>query len=115
MALFSCHKCGAEWEGDQPRVKFREECPKCSADVHCCVNCRYYDPSAHNSCTIPTTEWVSDREKANLCEDFAFRGKGVSASEHEKHAARNQLDQLMGGTGEADPKPPTTLDDLFGE
>ena len=114
MAVFNCHKCGAEWESDQPRAKYREECPKCSADIHCCVNCRYHDPSAHNSCTILTTEWVSDREKANLCEDFEFRGKGESASDHEKQNARNKLDQLLGTDADA-PKKPTSLDDLFGE
>jgi hypothetical protein len=29
-----------------------------------------YDPSAHNRCREPHSEWVSDREKGNYCDLF---------------------------------------------
>ena len=51
-------------------VSRTDECSACSADVHCCLNCGNYDPSAHNHCREPLAEWVSDREKANFCDLF---------------------------------------------
>ena len=64
-----CHACGADIETGR-RVDFRAECPSCGRDVHVCVNCSHYDPSAHNMCKEPQAEWVTDREKANRCEYF---------------------------------------------
>jgi len=66
-----CHKCSAEWTGEK-KPAFRALCPKCSADIHCCLNCRLYDPGAHNKCRSRTTEMVADREKANFCDEFDF-------------------------------------------
>jgi hypothetical protein len=47
-----------------------DECPHCNSDVHCCLNCTNYDPSAHNRCREPGAEWVSDRERSNFCDFF---------------------------------------------
>ena len=62
-----CHHCGVElkFEGYIARS---DECPRCSSDVHCCLNCYNYDPHAHNKCREPQAEWVTDREKANFCD-----------------------------------------------
>src|SRR5262249_21236790 len=61
-----CHHCKAEIKV-QGKVFRSEECPSCGYDVYCCLNCSNYDPSAHNRCREPLSEWVSDREKANFC------------------------------------------------
>ncbi|HPO15455.1 MAG TPA: hypothetical protein PLI09_18580 [Candidatus Hydrogenedentes bacterium] len=93
----------------QPGVK--EFCAQCSAYLHCCLNCRFHDPSLHNECKIPNTEWVGDRKGANFCDEFEFADTipGGNASETKKDQARQALDGLFGGSA---PKP-KTLDDLF--
>lgn len=72
-----CHSCGNEVK-IEGYVSRHDECPRCGADIHCCLNCLHYDPSAHNRCREPQAEWVTDREKANFC-DFFTPNKQTSA------------------------------------
>ncbi|HEX5411520.1 MAG TPA: hypothetical protein VFZ27_06630 [Terriglobia bacterium] len=66
---FSCFKCGDRIE-TADRVGTRATCPKCDADLHCCRNCRFYDPGKHNQCAEPQAEWVRDKEASNYCDYF---------------------------------------------
>lgn len=52
------------------KLSFRAQCEKCLSDTHCCRGCKFYKVGRHNDCLIPGTEWVSDREKNNFCEEF---------------------------------------------
>lgn len=63
-----CHRCGNSV--DVKTVESRAECPKCAAYAHCCLNCSLYDEYAPNKCRSSSTEWVSDREKYNFCDEF---------------------------------------------
>jgi hypothetical protein len=81
----NCHACQEPWEGSPGSQPGRNEtCGKCGADLHCCLNCRLYDPSASNQCQSRTTERVGDKAKRNFCDEFEFagekRGGGGSAS-----------------------------------
>jgi hypothetical protein len=58
-------------ERKEARLGFRETCPACSSYLHSCAGCRYYAPGKPNSCEIPGTEWVADREGANFCDEFS--------------------------------------------
>jgi len=97
----ACHVCDTEWVGkEQPG--FSAECPRCAAYLHCCLNCKFYAPGAHNDCREPAAELVGDKEKRNACEFFLFadRAPGQSAAEAEKvraAAARLKLEKLFGG------------------
>jgi len=72
-----CYKCGHTFaEGYKPGRQ--DVCPTCGAAVHCCLNCRFYDESAHNKCLEPNSEWVSDREKGNFCGYFQLGTKAAS-------------------------------------
>jgi hypothetical protein len=64
-----CHHCQTEIKLEG-RVFRSDECPQCGYDIHACLNCSNYDPSAHNRCREPQAEWVTDREKANFCDFF---------------------------------------------
>ncbi|MCI0487018.1 MAG: hypothetical protein L0229_10500 [Blastocatellia bacterium] len=64
-----CHSCGGEIKLEG-YISRSDECPHCSTDIHCCLNCEHYDPAAHNRCREPQAEWVSEREKANFCDYF---------------------------------------------
>ena len=80
--LLACHKCGKTRETG--KTEFRAVC-ECGAYLHCCLNCRHYDSVAWHECRCSATaEYCSDKEKANLCEEFEFirgrsGGKGVKS------------------------------------
>ncbi len=82
---FSCCKCGEkiEYPSGSPVGK-RDTCPKCDADLHCCRNCRYYDPGKHNQFAETQAEWVRYKEEANFCDYFSpnpiLMARGGSAS-----------------------------------
>lgn len=57
-------------------------CPRCGKDAHVCLNCRFYDTSAHMECREPIAEPVSQKDRANFCEYFKLRegaGSGPAA------------------------------------
>ena len=64
-----CYFCGERFEAEQ-RLSRSAVCEKCGRDLHCCLNCKFYDPGAHNNCREPQAEWVPDRYKANFCQYF---------------------------------------------
>lgn len=68
---FSCFHCGRSIQvlvGQ--KVLKRETCPECDADLHCCNNCRFFDPSVHNECRETQAEWVRSKDKSNYCDYF---------------------------------------------
>jgi len=64
-----CHNCGREIKVIA-KVARADECPHCDADMHCCKNCRFFDPGKNNQCSEPQADLVRDKLKANLCEFF---------------------------------------------
>lgn len=54
------------------RILREEECPHCAQDLHCCRNCRFYEPATSNQCSEPQADGVTDKERSNLCEFFVF-------------------------------------------
>ena len=88
-AGFRCHRCGREL--GPGRVEFRAVCAGCGDYLHCCLNCRHYDPVAYHECRASATaEYSGDKEKANYCEEFSFAppqsspGPGKTRSDAEK-------------------------------
>lgn len=78
------------------------------------MNCRFRDPSLHNQCKIPTTEWVADRAGANFCDEFDYEDSEAKTSEAIEHdEARRALDSLFGDSS-GPRKKPRSLDDLLG-
>ena len=64
-----CHHCKNEVK-IEGRLFRSDDCPHCGYDLHACLNCSNYEPTAHNQCREPQAEWVTDREKANFCDFF---------------------------------------------
>jgi hypothetical protein len=64
-----CYKCSHEirLSGSPGRL---DECPRCEAELHCCLNCRFYSPGKPNDCAEPEVELVVDKDRANFCEFF---------------------------------------------
>jgi hypothetical protein len=67
-----CHRC-RNLLGMDDLIGRREMCPSCGADLHVCLNCRFYDPAAYNACREPQAERVLDKDRANFCDYFDFR------------------------------------------
>ncbi len=100
-----CHKCGHEWKAEVRNPGVKETCEKCVAYLHCCLNCRYYDPTKHNQCHIGTTEWVADKEGANFCDEFEFKDAETIVKEDTAATnARQTLDSLFGKQEKATPE-----------
>ena len=55
--------------------------------LHVCVNCKFYRPGMHNSCSVPNTEMVSDRENCNFCDEFKIMESQNQPSETPLSAA----------------------------
>ena len=52
---------------------FRSPCPKCNADLHCCKQCTYFEPSTRFQCMKPIPVRIPVKDKANDCTLFAAR------------------------------------------
>ncbi len=74
-----CYKCGYKFADDFKPGR-RDECPKCTADVHVCLNCTFYDNSYNNDCRETSAERVVDKEKSNFCSYFSFKTGNISTS-----------------------------------
>jgi hypothetical protein len=90
-----CHNCHTEWEGvTQPGI--RETCDKCSADLHICLNCRFYDERKPNQCQIDNVDPVTDKERANFCEEFQFADRPLPEKNVDKTSrAKDQWRKLF--------------------
>ena len=88
-----CHFCGNPID-PLTKVNLRDSCSRCHRDLHCCKNCRFHDPSAHNQCRETQAEFVGDREKGNFC-TFFVPGAAQKGLSREAAAARKRLDELF--------------------
>ena len=80
-----CFECSSRFDFDD-RLSFRAECPQCSADLHICRNCHFWDEGAYNECKEPSADRVIDKTKNNVCEYFR-----PSLSEPHKKKSREEL------------------------
>ena len=93
-----CHSCGRDIKL-LGKVARTDECPNCNADMHCCKNCRFFDPGKNNQCNEPAAEWVRDKLKANFCDFFepnkrfplTSRGAGESGRTDDVRKAFDKL------------------------
>lgn len=91
----SCFQCGQVIPADRA-IPRDEECPHCSSDLHCCRNCRFYDPAVSNQCREPQAEWVTEKVKANFCEFFSFLdGARPGAARTDASSARDRFNKLF--------------------
>jgi hypothetical protein len=87
-----CFSCKKELDIEK-RPGRGDACPFCASDLKVCLNCRFYDKSAHNECREPQAERVVEKDKANFCDYFEFR---VSGEEEKTEGALKRLKELFG-------------------
>jgi hypothetical protein len=65
-----CANCGAVLvAGFDPTGK----CPRCSAELHCCKQCRFFDSGAQFECTQAVPARISPKDAKNECSFYEFR------------------------------------------
>jgi len=69
----TCHHCGHDI-GTVERIGRRDACLQCGSDLHCCLNCVFYEKTLHNQCREPQAERQVDKQVGNFCDYFSFRG-----------------------------------------
>ena len=97
-AVFQCSEC-SEKVNDPAELSFDSRC-SCSADLHCCRNCSYFDPSAENECRQTIETRIAKKRKNNECPSFKpslvvdlmGSGKGVDAGAKAKQAFDDLFD-----------------------
>lgn len=91
----TCHACKRELSIEK-KIGRRGECVFCGADLHCCLNCTFYNRSAAKQCREPVAEAVREKEKANFCGYFVFKESGArEASDSAAEQARKTLGDLF--------------------
>lgn len=79
-------------------------CPDCGADLHSCVNCKFYSVNSHFDCRETIQEPVVDKERANFCDFYSlnpgpFKTDGRQA--RAKAQAKAQAQALFGAPVES--------------
>ena len=56
------------------KISRTDTCPHCSRDLHCCLQCKFYDPGSYNECKEVMAERVVGKDRTNFCDHFILRG-----------------------------------------
>ncbi|OQC54233.1 MAG: hypothetical protein BWX55_00608 [Deltaproteobacteria bacterium ADurb.Bin022] len=89
-----CHKCLNEIS-DNVYTGRQSQCPVCSADLHCCLNCSFYDAGAYNDCREPQAERVLDKARSNFCDFFRFRQTETLSDAPSQNTPGDKLEALF--------------------
>ena len=100
-----CWKCKKEISVET--IGRSDCCPLCTADLHVCKACEFYESGAHNDCRESSAEFVNDKERSNFCDYFKLKKALLSAAsgsvggqgaqgEDKAAAARNAFNALFG-------------------
>ena len=93
-----CYFCGYVFD-DNVEVFRSTVCPGCDKDVKICKNCRFYSPGAHWDCRETIPESVKEKDKANFCSYFKFKGSGKDNKEvnnQKQEEAKDAFNKLFG-------------------
>lgn len=88
-----CVFCGADVE-DKNGIGRRDECVNCGGDLHCCLQCIFYDTSYANDCKENQAEPVHEKDRSNFCSYFVI-GRNEQEPEVERFKVKAQLEKLF--------------------
>lgn len=89
-----CFSCGEELEFARSLGR-TDTCPKCDADLKVCLNCKHYDRAVAEQCREPTSDFVSNKERANFCSFYQPSVSGNASGPSAADDARAKLDALF--------------------
>ena len=104
-----CWRCQHGLEEEPQPFARAAECPHCTADLHVCKLCAFFDASARRGCKEPIADEVTDKECANFCGYFqpVVIASGFTAP---GGAARDELESLFGLSPGAAPVSPSSAE-----
>jgi len=88
----TCHHCKTKIAPDF-FIGRQGQCPSCGADLHCCLNCSFYDASIYNECREIQAERVLEKNRANFCDFFQYK-KAISSGGLST-SAKDKLESLF--------------------
>jgi hypothetical protein len=107
--IIRCYRCGESLAALTLPFSRRDECPSCTAHLHVCRMCRFFDPAAPKQCREDDAEEVTEKERVNFCEWFKPSVGAFDPVRAKKEAkAKSALAALFG----ASDQPPDDDDDL---
>lgn len=115
--IINCYRCGESLEKLSLPLSRRDECPACSADVHVCRMCIFFNASVPRQCLEDGADEVIDKLKVNFCDWFKPSSAAfdpILAAQESR--AKKQLASLFGGESATESEPDSELrnaEDLF--
>ena len=91
--MITCAFCSKEMEFEG-KVSRNDTCPHCGRDLHCCLQCKFYDLGSYNECKEVMAERVVDKDRNNFCDYFVLKGTKVSQFGR-KAVAKQALEDLF--------------------
>jgi len=70
VAASRCFNCSTALP---PGAEFSGNCPKCNAELHCCKQCTFFEPSTRFQCMKPIPVRIAVKDKTNDCALFKPR------------------------------------------
>jgi hypothetical protein len=94
--MLVCWKCGASLAHLSLPLTRHDHCKQCSAALHACKLCEFYDLSKAKHCREPIAEEERDKDRANFCDYFKPRDGAYSGKQQtEAEKAKAQLEALF--------------------
>jgi len=95
--IISCFRCGASLSALSLPLSRRDQCPDCSADLHVCKMCVFYDERVPRKCREDGAEDVTEKERPNFCDWFKPSDSAFDpARKSNADAAQDALAALFG-------------------
>ena len=95
--VLQCHRCGESLAALSLPLSRRDQCPSCSADLHVCRMCEFFDLNVPRQCREDGAEDVKDKDRPNFCDWFKPSANAFDADKKsEADAAKAALDALFG-------------------
>ena len=91
--MIRCAFCNKEIEFEE-KISRNDTCPHCGRDLHCCLQCNFYDLGSYNECKEVMAERVVDKDRTNFCDYFVLKGTKVSQFGR-KAVAKQALEDLF--------------------
>ena len=92
MSTTACHACGSAIALE--KIGVRDVCDRCSAYLHSCRQCDFYEAGAHNDCRETNADLVADKDAGNFCDYFRV-GAARAAGRSGTTGARDALERLF--------------------
>lgn len=91
-----CWKCGAPLTVPMPLAR-EAQCLACSADLHVCRLCRFFNPKTFERCDEPRAEKARLSDRSNFCGYFTqIPNPSLRPESHKADQAKARLESLFG-------------------